>query len=84
MHHIIPFRLTFDNSQKNLVPLCVKHHKEIEMMFVDTERFGMDKVTKFIWLVMIKGMQQVTATRIKAMLSEQGKNATQTEGLAHG
>lgn len=30
IHHIIPYRLTQDNSRENLVPLCAKHHKIIE------------------------------------------------------
>ena len=30
IHHIIPYRLTQDNSCENLVPLCAKHHKIIE------------------------------------------------------
>lgn len=37
VHHIVPFRLTFDNSESNLIPLCVKHHKFVEMMTVDIE-----------------------------------------------
>lgn len=37
VHHIIPFRLTRDNSQENLVPLCLKHHKRIEMDFIEVE-----------------------------------------------
>lgn len=30
IHHIIPYRLTQDNTRDNLVPLCAKHHKIIE------------------------------------------------------
>ena len=30
IHHIIPFRLTQDNSVQNLVPLCSSHHKIFE------------------------------------------------------
>jgi hypothetical protein len=28
VHHIIPFRLTKDNREQNLIPLCTKHHKK--------------------------------------------------------
>ena len=30
VHHLIPFRLTQDNSQENLIPLCKKHHRLVE------------------------------------------------------
>lgn len=30
VHHIVPYRLTRDNSEANLIPLCVAHHREIE------------------------------------------------------
>lgn len=32
IHHIIPFKLTQDNSLDNLIPLCSKHHVQIERM----------------------------------------------------
>ncbi len=69
VHHITPFRLTHDNSKKNLVPLCVKHHKEVEMMFVETERFGVTPETEMVWRNMIRSMQATTAYRIKEALS---------------
>ncbi len=37
VHHIVPFRLSFDNSQDNLVPLCQKHHRYIETVFCEIE-----------------------------------------------
>nr|DAM25456.1 MAG TPA: NinG protein [Caudoviricetes sp.] len=30
IHHIIPNRLTHDQSKTNLIPLCAKHHPQIE------------------------------------------------------
>ena len=38
VHHIIPYRITRDNSQSNLMPLCVKHHRQIETMTCEIER----------------------------------------------
>lgn len=35
IHHIIPYRLTQDNSVDNLIPLCRKHHKIIESVTVN-------------------------------------------------
>ena len=61
VHHITPFRLTRDNSKENLVPLCAKHHKEIEMMFVETERLGVTPETEMIWRNMIRTRQAATA-----------------------
>lgn len=37
VHHIIPFRITHDNGEDNLLPLCAKHHKKIETMTHDIE-----------------------------------------------
>jgi len=37
VHHIVPFRLTRDNTQSNLVPLCLKHHKHVETVTHDIE-----------------------------------------------
>jgi hypothetical protein len=63
VHHITPFRLTHDNSQSNLVPLCVKHHKVVENLFLSTEEFGINKETEFVWRSMIA--ENVAATRMK-------------------
>ena len=40
VHHIVPFRLTQDNSDANLTPLCVKHHKIVETVTHDVEFSG--------------------------------------------
>lgn len=40
VHHIVPFRLTQDNSDANLIPLCVKHHKIVESVTHDVEFSG--------------------------------------------
>lgn len=37
VHHIVPFRLTHDNSHKNLIPLCVCCHKNVEVITVEVE-----------------------------------------------
>lgn len=70
VHHIIPFRLTFDNSKANLVPLCTTHHRWVETMFVETERFGVDAVTQEIWRGMIRSKQAITATMIREIARE--------------
>ncbi len=30
VHHVVPYRLTQDNAQRNLVPLCKKHHTTVD------------------------------------------------------
>lgn len=45
VHHVVPFRMTFDNSQSNLIPLCVKHHKIVETITHDIEHSGSDPRT---------------------------------------
>ena len=67
VHHITPYRITQDNGKENLVPLCVKHHKWVEMMFVETERFGFSRNTETVWKNMIRSRQAVTAANIVRM-----------------
>jgi len=49
VHHIIPFRLTHDNRQANLIPLCKRHHKQVEGAFLDLENTGIDLETLHLW-----------------------------------
>ncbi len=49
VHHIIPFRITRDNSQPNLIPLCKRHHKLIETIQHDVEATDLDLPTFQLW-----------------------------------
>lgn len=40
VHHIVPYRITKDNDQDNLVPLCPKDHKRAEYEVIALERAG--------------------------------------------
>ena len=40
VHHIVPFRLTQDNSRRNLIPLCRKCHKQVEWVTTQVEVAG--------------------------------------------
>lgn len=64
VHHIIPFRLTMDNSQGNLIPLCVKHHRWVETILVETEAFGFDDTARVAWVGMLKERQMATAAKL--------------------
>lgn len=62
VHHIIPFRLTRDNRQDNLVPVCGKHHKFVENIFLEIERvIGGDLETaKLVLGSQIRDRQDIT------------------------
>lgn len=44
-HHILPYRLSKDNSASNLVPLCRSCHKKIEVATVELENNGVTPAT---------------------------------------
>ncbi|GEP00521.1 hypothetical protein GCM10007887_04770 [Methylobacterium haplocladii] len=60
VHHIIPWRLTFDNRQPNLAVLCTRHHKVVEMALVETEKFGFGPVERFAWRSMLAERRDAT------------------------
>lgn len=50
IHHIVPFRLTQDNSRRNLIPLCVKCHKKVEWIttLVEVADIGVSNMGIFL------------------------------------
>ncbi len=72
VHHIIPFRLTRDNRQSNLIPLCVKHHRAVETAFVEFEASPgeMTEQVAFVWRTMIGEVQARTAMKIKEIICD--------------
>jgi predicted restriction endonuclease len=65
VHHIAPFRLSFDNSAGNLIPLCVKHHKVVETITHDIEATGSIPADMTLVLgSMLREHQMATAYRI--------------------
>lgn len=67
VHHITPFRITHDNKKENLIPLCTKHHKHIELMFVDAEKYGVNKTTEMIWRNILRTQQLATLAVIRGI-----------------
>ena len=53
-----------DNSQGNLIPLCVKHHRWVETILVETEAFGFDDTARVAWVGMLKERQMATAAKL--------------------
>jgi len=65
VHHVAPFRLTQDNGQDNLVPLCIKHHKIVESMTHDIERAGsLPADIKLIMGSMLREHQMATRAKL--------------------
>jgi hypothetical protein len=70
VHHIAPFRLSFDNSQQNLITLCIKHHKFVESITHDIESTGSSCQDMKVALgAMLMERAMVTATVIKARIN---------------
>ena len=68
VHHVVPFRLTHDNSENNLVPLCVKHHKYVESITHDIEKVETDlKRMRFILMNIFIDIRNVTFMKLKVM-----------------
>ena len=66
VHHIIPFRLTRDNSQTNLIPLCRACHKRVEAVFHDVEAVDPPlPVTKLVLFCSIHARRTVTLHLLK-------------------
>lgn len=61
IHHIIPYRLTQDNSIDNLIPLCSKHHKIIESSTLNFINITEDKeVAKKLLNIILRSRQTET------------------------
>ena len=66
VHHIIPFRLTRDNSQTNLIPLCRACHKRVEAIFHDVEAVDPPlPVTKLVLFCSLHARRTVTLHLLK-------------------
>lgn len=73
IHHIIPYRLTQDNSRDNLIPLCRRHHKIVEDLSVKfIELFDEDSydVAKEYMNIVLRERQFETYVVIKNIWEE--------------
>ena len=67
MHHIIPFRLTRDNTPTNLIPLCRACHKPVESVFHAVEAVDPPlSVTKLVLFCSIHARRTVTLHMLKS------------------
>lgn len=74
IHHIIPFRFTQDNSLSNLIPLCVKHHRLVEILTYNIIETGVNLETMKIYLNNIFRQKQIETHIIIRELRCQNQN----------
>lgn len=71
VHHIVPFRLTHDNSDANLIPLCGSCHKHVELLTVEIEATGISPDEMATVLGFFLGQRQAaTAAILKRLTNE--------------
>ena len=74
IHHIIPYRLTKDNSVNNLIPLCRKHHRIVESVsvkFIDTFK-GNYEIAKYFLNNILRSRQIETFLLLKELKKANG------------
>lgn len=64
VHHITPYRLTRDNSQANLIPLCKRHHTLVEGIYRDLAAEEFDQTILAFWLK-VSLLERQLATRVR-------------------
>lgn len=84
VHHIIPFRLTHDNDQDNLIPLCGKDHKIVETTFLEIERCvcGDLESAKFILGSLLRSRQDITRITLMEIRERVGYSNSPSSGRA--
>jgi 5-methylcytosine-specific restriction endonuclease McrA len=71
VHHIIPYRLTKDDSQDNLIPLCRRHHRQVERLYAALEPVQMrDPLVLEMRRITLIGQQNVTRFVIQQVVEE--------------
>lgn len=71
VHHIIPYRLTRDNSLENLIPLCASCHKRIETKTKLIESAAGNPLSTYgpFWTI-LRFRQMNTAALIRRLVNE--------------
>lgn len=69
IHHIIPYRMTHDNSVGNLIPLCARHHVQTERKWLPLiDSFENKEDAKQIIEASLRVRQETTLMVIKNIL----------------
>lgn len=75
IHHIIPYRITKDNSINNLIPLCPKHHITIERDSRDFIETMKDKnIAKDMMNGLLRPIQKNTYRKVEKILKNNYEN----------
>jgi 5-methylcytosine-specific restriction endonuclease McrA len=84
VHHIIPFRITHDNNQENLIPLCKKHHKVIETIYHDLEAENLELSTLQLWFRnTLSGWQAASRFILRRLERSRDQQFSRARILAH-
>lgn len=71
VHHIVPFRLTFDNGDANLIPLCLKCHKSIEHTTQEAEAIGASpEEIGDVFQFVLRSRQEATRHLLRRLINE--------------
>lgn len=71
VHHIVPFRLTHDNDNSNLIPLCCSCHKKVELLTVEIEATGISPADMLVVMnTFLRQRQVATAALLKRISNE--------------
>lgn len=69
VHHIVPYRITFDNRPQNLIPLCPRCHKKVEVLAVEFEHAWGSNISGFYYLArLLRQRQAILANRINKLV----------------
>jgi hypothetical protein len=65
VHHIVPYRVRPDNDQNNLIALCKRHHKRVEMLTQEIIATGVD--LDQLWQVMNSNLSMWQAATFQTL-----------------
>ena len=71
VHHIVPYRLTRDNSPENPIVLCARHHKAVELATSDMLSLGArPEVVAHVMGARLRYRQSMTVHLLKKIAHE--------------
>lgn len=65
IHHIEPYRYTKNNSLDNLIPLCIAHHKVVEIQTEKLAEIDEPKTAFMMMKIMLRNRQELMLTVCK-------------------
>lgn len=68
VHHIIPWRISFDNRHINLIPLCRKHHRIVESITQNVEATGFGEYHLLALNSILRERQFATRALVRSLI----------------